>query len=655
MKKSLTVISLMLAVAILFGIAAPCAAYADDKPYAIRELTAYLFDMDHTAGYDCLFSDALPDVPYMDAAEYLSNIYTVAFAETENADGTYTVSSENGTMTIDPVSDTVRFDTYESFVFQDKNESGSAMASTIAREGGLEIEGEAKPLELDLGAYQIDLIADGGRIYLPLATLADLFVPTYNAAEYVDGNIYFLHTTDNMQGDGYFDKSSVFNSFDRAPSLAEFTYHELCFFMDHFYGRPSKAKIAASIAEKGFDKTLDEYSDDTRKAKELLMSDDLLDFLAGFMYLDKLFDDGGHTSLFYELFLAITDDDSKLGQAMQTSPHNKMAVSRMFDMVLGRKTADVTEVRKDAYAKYQTVKSWDKDAMLVVDGDTAVFVFDSFNEKVAPMFKWSLDYAEENGIKNFVVDLTKNGGGTDTLLQYIYTLMCNKELHTNEGVMRYMSVPSGNIVLEKSQLDLNLDGEYDDSDKDVAYDLNFAVLTTNAAFSCGNLLPCMLQDQGVAVLGETSGGGSCMLSKAYTENAHYFFISGVKKFVRADGSDSDLGAAVDYDLTKLVEDKKDYSGLFDLKDVSEKIHDFYGEWKRGDANLDGEVDITDATTIQRYDVKMTALSDTALKTSDVDRDNNVSILDATWIQRWKLNMKAPEGIGDFINNQEIHS
>ena len=68
----------------------------------------------------------------------------------------------------------------------------------------------------------------------------------------------------------------------------------------------------------------------------------------------------------------------------------------------------------------------------------------------------------------------------------------------------------------------------------------------------------------------------------------------------------------------------------------------------GDANLDGGVDITDATTIQRYDVKMTELSDTALQPADVDKDGDVSILDATWIQRWELKMKAPEGIGKPI-------
>ncbi len=65
----------------------------------------------------------------------------------------------------------------------------------------------------------------------------------------------------------------------------------------------------------------------------------------------------------------------------------------------------------------------------------------------------------------------------------------------------------------------------------------------------------------------------------------------------------------------------------------------------GDANLDGSVDVVDATTIQRYDVCLISLGEAALELSDVDSDGCVSVIDATWIQRWELGMKAPQGIG----------
>ena len=65
----------------------------------------------------------------------------------------------------------------------------------------------------------------------------------------------------------------------------------------------------------------------------------------------------------------------------------------------------------------------------------------------------------------------------------------------------------------------------------------------------------------------------------------------------------------------------------------------------GDANLDGEVDIIDATWIQRYEVRIITLSDEALLLADVDKDGEVNVVDATWVQRYSVGIAAPEGIG----------
>ncbi|WP_407384848.1 dockerin type I repeat-containing protein [Ruminococcus sp.] len=65
----------------------------------------------------------------------------------------------------------------------------------------------------------------------------------------------------------------------------------------------------------------------------------------------------------------------------------------------------------------------------------------------------------------------------------------------------------------------------------------------------------------------------------------------------------------------------------------------------GDADLNGTVDVVDATLIQRYEANMITLSDIALKAADVDRDGEATVIDAAWIQRYELKMKAPQGIG----------
>ena len=88
-----------------------------------------------------------------------------------------------------------------------------------------------------------------------------------------------------------------------------------------------------------------------------------------------------------------------------------------------------------------------------------------------------------------------------------------------------------------------------------------------------------------------------------------------------------------------------------LFEKNKNVHEYYGDYRLGDADLDGEVTILDATAIRRYDVNQLKLSDTATNLSDVDRDSSATVVDATWIQRWTLQMKAPEGIGDYFKRQ----
>ena len=114
----------------------------------------------------------------------------------------------------------------------------------------------------------------------------------------------------------------------------------------------------------------------------------------------------------------------------------------------------------------------------------------------------------------------------------------------------------------------------------VVYDLDFAVITSHFSFSCGNLLPVLAQDSGVPIFGETSGGGSCILSVFKTPEEQMYSISGYKKFVNAKNEDADVGAPVNYDLTNAVVDSDgttsiDYSGLYDLDYISVKMNDFY--------------------------------------------------------------------------------
>ncbi|MBQ1897650.1 MAG: hypothetical protein II163_00615, partial [Ruminococcus sp.] len=440
----------------------------------------------------------------------------------------------------------------------------------------------------------------------------------------------------------------------------ELSYNDLCFAVDKLYGRPAQAEIAAMLEEKSFDETLDEYSDDTRRAKELLLSESTIDYVLGTAYLGQVLFDGGHTALNYPAVLAfltpgtaVYDEISELGDSEDF--RDRQAVDYTFKSLgSSQRSADMSELRSDEYANYELVNAWDDQSAskLYVAGDTAVFAFNKFINEAAYHFKWSLDYAKEKGIKRFVIDLSCNSGGSAAVVMYIMAMITNKDKDSYSASYRKLQTLTGNITRIDHDIDLNLDGEINDLDKSVYYDFEYAFITSNISYSCGNLLPCLAKDAGFPILGERSGGGACSLLIAYTPETFFYTMSSYNKLITADGNDVDSGAELDYDLTKRVTDDEgnesiDYSGLYDLEDISRKIDMYYGVQLLGDADGDGEVSILDATAIQRKDVLLSVayFDDVA---ADVDGDGDVTILDATFIQRFLAGLPYPAGIGEAI-------
>ena len=68
----------------------------------------------------------------------------------------------------------------------------------------------------------------------------------------------------------------------------------------------------------------------------------------------------------------------------------------------------------------------------------------------------------------------------------------------------------------------------------------------------------------------------------------------------------------------------------------------------GDVDSDGNVEIRDATWIQRY-VSVIEIPFTITKTTaDTDGDDEITVMDATYIQRWLASLKSNDNIGKLI-------
>ena len=190
---------------------------------------------------------------------------------------------------------------------------------------------------------------------------------------------------------------------------------------------------------------------------------------------------------------------------------------------------------------------------------------------VAP-FKWSLDYAKEKGAKNFLIDLSQNGGGSNMVVMYMLSIMTGRnDLYTKNQL-------TGNSVVSTGIVDRNLDNVIDEKDKELDYDFHFALLTSKKSFSCGNLLPCRAQEYQIPVVGETSGGGTCYIMNPSYPNAVTYSLSGFKMMINGNGEDIENGAKVDFETAKAGEDGNvDYSNLYDIASITAFLDDYYSK------------------------------------------------------------------------------
>ena len=109
--------------------------------------------------------------------------------------------------------------------------------------------------------------------------------------------------------------------------------------------------------------------------------------------------------------------------------------------------------------------------------------------------------------------------------------------------------------------------------------------------------------------------------------------------------------ATKYDVTTF---KGEYNYMLDWLNtraawLSSEFHEaVYKELILGDANLDGKVNVKDATAIQKAIAKIISLEGDNFTTADVNADDKLSIQDATNIQKFAANYEIPYKVGEPV-------
>ena len=542
------------------------------------------------------FYDDMPSVAYINVIHFQTMMYPGTAIQTQAlGEGRYQLTSPCGTAVVNTDKDTFDSDDYEAFTnMMDMVQPGMPNVSLdglpLVRWKSKEATPQKVHLTLDYGKFGIDIRVDGNDVYFPLATIADLYTDIYmHTADYNGQQVMVAPMGAEELEDGYpkFFIAPILKE-TRTKDMATFAYNNLCFTLTNFFGYPGRTLLEKKgLKEKGLDQALKDYGQAGEMTRQLLLSTNMYEYIAGTNTLGCLLNDGGHT-------------DTGIGHTSQ------MDSSTDFYKTMGNTVKAKLEEFYGYCPEYAALRKVDEDIEALSsklieariakigrgvtyykEGNTAYCLFNAFDCDFAAWRKFykgegpkptvenhpndwlavlldALEKAEKDPeVKNFVLDISTNGGGSEDIVMVITSLMCNKAEAYNENSLL------GQKQKIYYEVDRNLDGKFDEKDAEVKYDLNFALLVSACSFSCGNMLPALMKDFGIPLIGQKTGGGACcVLYNPSADGYAYRYSSHRSRLMNQKGENVDPGVEPDLKLETPEE-------FFDFQKITQFIERFY--------------------------------------------------------------------------------
>ena len=447
-------------------------------------------------------------------------------------------------MAIDADADTIYFRDYDAFFMP----SNSPTTIDVLEHYGLidcleRVEDKSysrygSDVTFELSSYGIDLIERDGVCFVPMQTFADVCT---SPSSYV----LFLYNGECVCVDEYGSEESEASLLDtyhaaqatsepRSDALANFTCQELCMVLDYCYGLSEQHNID------GFDDFLIETG-----LKQRMLAADAMESTKAMSDLMRLYFSDGHS--------AFCGNSYRIGEDADTLTRYGKSFEDL-GMSFKQYGAARDEAYPDGIPGYEEV------------GNTAYITFDSFDTlpkgvdyyKLAPtaadsdtvgicLYAFSQITREGSPIENVVLDLSANGGGDSTTASFVLSMFLGEASVCVEDTL------TGAYMNETFCCDANLDGQFDESDSLEGYRL--FCMTSPCSFSCGNLVPSILQNsRKVRTVGVTSGGGACIVMPITAADGTRLQISGNRRLgYMKNGSiyDIDRGVEPDYPISAI--------------------------------------------------------------------------------------------------------
>ena len=529
----------------------------------------------------------MPHVAYISVADFQNLIVpSKSIRVSRTAASQYMLETSKGeTAMVNTADELMKFDDYLSFVSLSVT-NGSVDDDdelSCVREKPMTYTPATASVTFNLKKYGIDLRGDGQMVYVPLITLSDMYSDLDGKHVFFNGEKIILtdFETTPIEIDEAF-CMKPYETAERPADLAAYSYGELCFAIDHFYGRPGRNDIDNIIQSQGLDQALSE------KHRTLLKSTDMNEYIFGMEYLAVLLDDGSHTRISpiqSASIMGITDGNI-LGQFATkfVTPFKADYSAEVAAVMANLNRNDGNELA--ATARQQLLNT---DTYIKI-GNTMYCIYDDFGpidskawtayyKGTGPLPTYNPEFrgdicgivealdkaAADPEVKNFVLDMTCNNGGELGVLQAITALLAGKTAVTFENVLTKQR------IVNDVEVDTNFDRVFDDNDKAPRYpQLNVAIMTSHYAYSSGNLLPSQMKDFGYLIIGEKTGGGSCSIQRMCTAEGFCYQISSARaRLINKAGENIDVGVEPHIALeVKQATGKDDYGEEVKYSDFS---------------------------------------------------------------------------------------
>ena len=447
---------------------------------------------------------------------------------------------------------------------------------------------------LDLKKYEIPMIAQDGLYLLPLQTLSAFFIHPFTECDaYFNQEALILATGETMvnpleglmarlQQAGLLTEEMLLQAAEENGGEEEQTEGLIESLLETEEGKQILAQLQAEYEASLYKVYAGDAPKEERSAELCLFGCREL-----ILELDTLYGlKEAHDITSFEMFLAqtgLTDglvdpDPEKADQALydlttvwlddlHSGVYSRSYLSPGSVMPLGGEGGITQGSYRSVSARMSEKRSLYPEAQepYYECGDTAYVTFDEFKNESLRDYRSEAkegtltDIAQDNvslihyahqqitregsPIKNVVLDLSNNSGGmvTDALLVLSWFL--------GDAQLSVYNTFARSAVTTTYRADVNLDGEYDE--RDTVSHLNLYCLISPVSFSCGNLVPWAFKADGrVCLLGQTSGGGSCLVGDCSTAwGTAYRISSPFRLSFQKNGSYYDVDRGVEPHVT----------------------------------------------------------------------------------------------------------